>query len=195
MIPIGKQWLWGALAIAALLFVGSAYKIPSLESMASDQWQQVATAYKERAALAPELVEAINAHAKHERAAMDAVTQAASDALQITLDDAQRNDPEQMKQFEMTQARLSKALSRLATIGQNYPPVKSSKAFQLSQSRLGRAEEQIATARQSYIDTIVEHNTAVITFPGVFWAALYGADQKPNFSGLTATGTTSAGSF
>jgi LemA protein len=65
---------------------------------------------------------------------------------------------------------------------EQYPDLKSNQNFLALQSQLEGTENRIAVARRDYIQTVQAYNTEIRTFPGRFWAMVYGAEPKASFT-------------
>ena len=91
-------------------------------------------------------------------------------------------DPAQLAQFEQAQQQLSSALSRLLVVVERYPDLKSSANFLELQAQLEGTENRITVARRDFNDAVQAYNTAVRSFPAVFYAGALGFKEKPYFS-------------
>jgi LemA protein len=181
-----KFWIIGIVVLVAIFTIGGINKIPTLQEKVSAAWSQVQNQYQRRADLVPNLVETVKGYAKHEQQTLQGVIEARAEATKVTLTVDQLNDPAMVKKFEQAQGNLSSALSRLMAVAENYPNLKANENFLALQSQLEGTENRITVARQDYITVVQEYNTTVRTFPGMIWAAIYGAKAKPNFTATTA---------
>jgi LemA protein len=71
------------------------------------------------------------------------------------------------------------ALKSIFALAENYPQLKANENFLQLQQELAAIEERIAYSRQYYNDSILGYNNSVETFPGAFFANLYGKKEKP----------------
>jgi LemA protein len=101
---------------------------------------------------------------------------------QIQVTPEMLDDPEAMRRFEEAQAQLTGALSRLLVVAEQYPQLRADQNFLALQSQLEGTENRIAVARRDYIQAVQRYNTEVRTFPGRFWAMVYGAEPKASFA-------------
>lgn len=169
-----------AISLLGLLLSGCGYNtIPTLEEQAKAKWADVQNNYQRRADLIPNLVATVQGYAKQEKDVLTAVVEARAKATQVKIDVSQLTDPEKLKEFEQAQAQLSGALGHLLAISENYPDLKSSQNFLALQSQLEGTENRIAVARRDYIDAVRAYNTALRTFPGVLWKAVFFPNAKP----------------
>ena len=148
--------------------------IPSLDEQVKASWAQVQNQYQRRADLIPNLVETVKGYANQEQETLVAVTEARAKVSSMQVDSNLINNPEQLKQFEQAQAKLTGALSRLMVVVEKYPELKSNQNFLALQSQLEGTENRIAVSRRDYIETVQRYNTEIRTFPGKLWhMALY----------------------
>jgi LemA protein len=111
---------------------------------------------KKRYDLIPNLVATVKGYAQHERSLLEEVTRIRAQALsgQVSDDEAVELDN-----------RLTKALSRLLLVVENYPNLKASENFMHLQRTLTELEEQISAARRAYNAAVTDYNNAVEMFP------------------------------
>jgi LemA protein len=64
-------------------------------------------------------------------------------------------------------------LSRLLSITENYPDLKSNQNFLALQSQIEGTENRIAVARRDYIEAVRLFNTELSTIPGRWWNSLF----------------------
>ena len=156
--------------------------IPTLEEQAKGRWSDVQNQYQRRAELIPNLVETVKGFAKQESEVLTRVIEARAKATQVQVNVNDLTDPEKLRQFQEAQAQLSGALGRLIAVSENYPDLKSNQNFLSLQSQLEGTENRISVARRDYIQAMQAYNTEVRTFPGRFWAWIYGAKPMATFT-------------
>jgi LemA protein len=163
-----------------LAVAGCGYNtIPTLQEQAKARWADVQNQYQRRADLIPNLVAAVQGYAAQEKSVLTAVVEARAKATQVKVDASQLTDPDKVKAFENAQNQLSGALGRLLAVSENYPDLKSNANFLALQSQLEGTENRIAVARRDYIEAVRAYNTALRTFPTVFWAKTLFSSEKP----------------
>jgi LemA protein len=168
---------------AGLLLSGCGINtIPTLEEQAKAAWSQVQNQYQRRAELIPNLVETVRGFARQEREVLTQVTEARAKATQIQVNADQLTDPEALRRFQEAQQQLSGALGRLIAVSEAYPDLKSNQNFLALQSQLEGTENRISVARRDYIPAVQAYNTETRTFPGIFWAKIYGAKPMATFT-------------
>jgi LemA protein len=154
-------------------------RIPTYEEQAKAKWSEVENQYQRRTDLIPNLVETVKGYAKQEREVLEAVTEARARATSIQVTPDLINNPDAFKKFQDAQAQLTGALSRLLAVSERYPDLKSNQNFLALQAQLEGTENRIAVARRDYIEAVRVYNTELKTYPGIFWAKLLYANNKP----------------
>ena len=123
---------------------------------------------RKRADLVPNLINTVKGYAKHEKDIMKDVTDARKSLISA------KSLPEKMK----AGAELQNALKSIFAIAENYPKLKANENFLHLQQELASIEERIAYSRQYYNDSILSFNNMCESFPGVFFASLFGKKEK-----------------
>jgi LemA protein len=185
-----KKFAWGCGGLVAVLLLvaiavgiggcGTYNGIVAKQQQTESAWAQVENQYKRRADLIPSLVETVKGAANFERSTLTEVVEARAAATQVRIDPANVT-PEQLKQFEDTQGRLSSALSRLLVSVERYPELRANANFQTLQAQIEGTENRIAVERQKFNDAVRTYNTAIRQFPGSFVAGFGHFTPKPYF--------------
>jgi LemA protein len=175
----------GLIILAAILFftgVGTYNHLVSLKQGVDGQWAEVQNQYQRRADLIPNLVQTVEGAANFEKSTLTAVVQARASVGQVKLDPNQApTDPAKLQQFEQAQSSLGNALSRLLVVTENYPDLKANQNFQDLQAQLEGTENRITTARYGFNQAAQSYDTAIQTFPAVFFAGAMGFTSRPYF--------------
>ena len=166
-------------AAASLLSACGVNTIPTYEEQAKASWSEVLNQYQRRADLIPNLVAAVKGYATQEEKVLTEVTNARAKATQFQIPSDILTDPEAFQKFQQAQGELGSALSRLISITENYPDLKSNQNFLALQSQLEGTENRIAVARRDYIEAVRVYNTELETFPGRIWASTLYSGKKP----------------
>ena len=174
------------IASALTLSACGVNNIPTYEEQAKAAWSEVLNQYQRRAELIPNLVETVKGYARQEEKVLTEVTDARAKATQFQIPADILTDPDAFAKFQAAQGQLGAALSRLISITENYPDLKSNQNFLALQSQLEGTENRIAVARRDYIEAVRLYNTELRTFPGVLWAATFFRSNKP-MAGFTAS--------
>jgi len=168
-----------AVLLALLVSGCGVNNIPTYEEQAKAKWSEVQNQYQRRSDLIPNLVETVKGFARQEREVLEAVTAARARATSITVTPDVLTNPEAFKRFQDAQAQLTGALGRLLATVERYPELKSNQNFLSLQAQLEGTENRIAVARRDYIEAVRAYNTELKTYPGLIWARLLYANNKP----------------
>ena len=159
-------------------------------------WAQVQNVYQRRADLIPNLVQTVQGAANFEKSTIVQVTEARASVGRVNINQNQApTDAAQLEQFQKAQGQLSNALSRLLMVSENYPDLKASANFRDLQAQLEGTENRITVERGRFNEVVQAYNTQVKTFPAVFFAAMFGFQQKPYFQSVAGAETAPAVKF
>ncbi len=164
--------LWIVLGVVALLIIivaGYYNRFKRLENRIDNSLSQIDVQLRRRGELVPNLIETVKGYAKHEKAIMEKVSNAR--AAMVGAGDIQ----ERVKAGN----QLQEALKSIFAIAENYPQLKANENFLQLQQELAAIEDKIAFSRQYYNDSILTYNNSVETFPGNFFAGIFGHKEKP----------------
>ena len=140
-----------------------------LRNRVDNQGAQVEVQLKRRADLIPNLIETTKGYANYEKGTLTAVTELRSKVLQAS----NTNEAYQLN------AKLSKEVSKIMAVSENYPKLKANTNFLRLQQELSETEDKIVKARQFYNDIVTKYNTAIMVFPRSIFAAMFGFGKKP----------------
>lgn len=146
--------------LAAILIYN---KLVRLRNMVKEGWSGIDVQLKRRASLIPNLVETVRGYMGHERSLLSEITELRSKSLE-TRNIGDRGPIE---------TALSRSLSNLMAVAENYPDLKASQNFLALQKDLADIEDQIQMARRYYNGTVRNLNIAVESFPGNIVARLF----------------------
>ena len=127
---------------------------------------------KKRYDLVPNLVSTVKGYAKHERELFQQITDIRAKAMSGT------TTPDEAT---MLDSDLTKALSRLMLVVENYPDLKAGENFMHLQRTLTEVEEQISAARRAYNASVVDYNNAVEMFPTNIIASMMNYQRRKFF--------------
>jgi len=163
-------WLIIALVVlVALAFFVYYNRFALLSNRIDNSLSQIDVQLKRRADLIPNLIETVKGYAKHESGIMKEVT----DARKVLV-----GAKDLVKKVKANDV-LENALGRLFAIAENYPNLKANENFAKLQEELAFTEDKVAYSRQFYNDSILSYNNLCTTFPGKFFAGIYGRKEKP----------------
>ncbi len=163
--------LWILIAVIALvviIFVGYYNRFVVLINRIANSLSQIDVQLKRRADLIPNLMESVKGYMKHEKGIMNSVNEARKALV------GAKDLPSKMK----ANNQLEGFLGKLFAIAENYPDLKANTNFLQLQNELTTTEDKIAYSRQFYNDSILDYNNKCKTFPGMFFANMYGFKEK-----------------
>jgi LemA protein len=178
------------LAIALLVVVaiagGSYNHLVKLQQSVNSEWAQVQNVYQRRADLIPNLVATVAGAANFEKSTLTEITEARASVGQVKIDaNSAPTDAAKLAEFEKAQGALSSALSRLLVVSERYPDLKASANFRDLQAQLEGTENRISVERGNFNTAVQNYNTAIKSFPAVFYAGAFGFAEKPYFTATT----------
>ena len=164
----------GGLVVLLLLIwvVTSFNKLVRQRNQVRAAWAQTDVQLKRRYDLIPNLVETVKGYAGHERATLEAVTAARTNAMGAQGGVAERAEAENA---------LTATLGRLFALSEAYPDLKANQNFLALQRELATTEDKIAYARQFYNSAVQTLNNSVQSLPTNFVAGLGGFKEEPYF--------------
>lgn len=158
--------LWIAIIVAIIGLIAIYYynRFVVLANRIKNALGQIDVQLKRRADLIPNLIETVKGYVKHEKAAIKAVTDARKALVSA------KNIGGKVKADE----KLETALKTIFAIAEGYPDLKANTNFLELQRELSSTEDRVAYSRQRYNDDILFYNNMIQTFPGNFFASIYG---------------------
>lgn len=163
--------LWisiGILILVAFIFAFYFNRFIVLINRIENSLSQIDVQLRKRADLVPNLISTVKGYAKHESKIMTEVTNARKALLSA------KTLPDKMK----AGSELQTALKSIFAIAENYPQLKANENFLHLQQELSAIEDKVAYARQYYNDATLSYNNSVTTFPGIFFANIYGKKKR-----------------
>jgi LemA protein len=186
--------VFGVLGLFLLILVGAAgasyNHLVKLSQAVDSQWAQVQNVYQRRADLIPNLVATVSGAANFEKSTLTEITAARASVGQVKLDpNAAPTDPAKLAAFDQAQGQLSSALSRLLVVVERYPDLKATENFQELQAQLEGTENRISVERRDFNAAVQDYDTAIKSFPAVFYAGFFGFHEKPYFAATAGAET------
>jgi LemA protein len=186
--------VFGVLGHFLLILVGAAgasyNHLVKLSQAVDSQWAQVQNVYQRRADLIPNLVATVSGAANFEKSTLTEITAARASVGQVKLDpNAAPTDPAKLAAFDQAQGQLSSALSRLLVVVERYPDLKATENFQELQAQLEGTENRISVERRDFNAAVQDYDTAIKSFPAVFYAGFFGFHEKPYFAATAGAET------
>jgi LemA protein len=183
-IGCGILAVLGIIVLIVIALAGGNYnRLLKLSQHVDSQWAQVQNDYQRRADLVPNLVATVSGAANFEKSTLTEITQARASVGQVKLDPNKAPDSAaSLAEFDRAQGQLSSALSRLLVVVERYPDLKATTNFRDLQAQLEGTENRIAVARRDFNQAVQAYNTAIKSFPEMFYAGRFGFHEKPYFT-------------
>ena len=164
--------LAGLLGVVVLAGAISYNRFVTQRNHVRESWSNVDTELRRRYDLIPNLVETVKGYAAHERAVLEAVTQARTNAV------ADLGPPGHQAQ---TEAVLVDGVRRLLAVAESYPDLKASGQFLALQQALTDTEDRIQLARRIYNANVRDLNRRVQSVPSNIVASMFGFREAEYF--------------
>jgi LemA protein len=164
-------WLF---VFAALLLVAAVVlynRLVRSRNRVSTAWSDIDVQLQRRHDLVPQLVKAVDAYAKYEKATLEAVTELRAEAMRV-VDVNARGEAEQA---------LSEGVSRLLALAESYPDLKANENFLKLQAELVQTENYMQFARRYYNGSVRDYNTLTETVPSNLVAGLFRFEPREFF--------------
>jgi len=164
-------WIWILLGILALLIVAviSYYnRFAVLSNRIDNSLAQIDVQLRKRSDLVPNLMNTVKGYVKHEKEIFKQLTDARKEMTKA------KDLSGRMKAGN----KIQDALKTIFAIAESTPQLKANENFLQLQQELSSIEDKVAYSRQFYNDSILSYNTLRTTFPGSFFASLFGRKEK-----------------
>ena len=167
-LPIFAWIIIAILVIIIIIFIYYFNRFVVLGNRIDNSLSQIDVQLRKRADLVPNLINTVKGYASHEKKIMSEVTKARQALLKA---------PNLEKRIKAGN-ELQVALKSIFAIAENYPQLRANENFLHLQQELTAIEDKIAYSRQFYNDSILSYNNTIQSFPGVFFANLFGKKHK-----------------
>ncbi len=164
----------GVVILGLLLYLFN--RLVRLRNEVNTGWANIDVQLNRRADLIPNLVEAVQGYATHEREVFENVTKARA---------ALRAAGTPVAAAAATDV-LGVALGGLFAVAEAYPELRASENFKHLQEELVDTEDKISAARRYYNATVLAYNNAVQTFPSLAVAGPLGFRPREFFEATDA---------
>jgi len=159
--------LWiivGVIVLLAITFILIRNSMIASRNRVDEAWSGIDVQLKRRHDLVPSLIETVKGYTRHEREVFERTTQARADAMRA-LGSSPRAESE-------AESALSRALTDLRAVAENYPDLRATENFQQLQRNLNEIEDEIQASRRIYNSNTQSYNTKVQIFPNSIVALL-----------------------
>jgi len=163
---------WVIIAVAVIIVLYGIYgynNFVTLNQNINGKWSEVENQYQRQAELIPNLVSVVSSSVKVETNFVKEVTQARTQWQTA------------QSQYEKDQAgvQMNNGISALVNaVSENYPTLQANKQYIALTDELSGTQNRITVARGEYIKSIQSFNTAVMRFPGMIIAKIFGFSGK-----------------
>jgi LemA protein len=137
----------------------------------STAWSDIDVQLQRRHDLVPQLVKAVDAYARYEKATLEAVTELRAEAMRVA-------DVNARGEAELA---LSEGVGRLLALAESYPDLKANENFLNLQRELVETEDYLQFARRYYNGSVRDYNTMTETVPSNFVARLFSFEPREFF--------------
>lgn len=177
-----------ALAIMVFLWAMSTYnRLIVLKNEIANAYGQIDVQLKRRYDLIPNLVETAKKYLSHERATLEAVISARTQARSAsdTLSKAPANAAA-IVGLQAAERTLVGSLGNLFALNERYPELKADRTMRELSEELTSTENRVGFSRQAYNDSILAYNDAAKQFPALLIAKLFGFGGLPTLKVIDA---------
>lgn len=157
------------LILLLIIYVILTYnKLVKLKIRVEESYATMDVYLKKRWSLIPNVVETVKGYMKHEKKLIENLTKYRLSSY----------DKTNMHNKLSSDAQLSKELTKIIGVAENYPDLKANSNFLALSKQITTVEEDIANARKYYNATVRNYNEKLITFPSGLVARLFGFQKS-----------------
>lgn len=161
----------GVIIVVIAFFAGGYNSLVAKQTSVMQKAADIDTQLQRRADLIPNLVNTVKGFTDHENEVFSEVTEA-REHLMSAGSMAEKSEADQ---------EVTAALNKLIAIAESYPELKSDTVYVDLMDELAGTENRISYARQEYNAAVTDYNTAIRTFPGVFFSNMFGFEKEDLF--------------
>lgn len=164
--------LWivlGVVVLAVLAVIGMYNQLVRLRALVKEAFSGITVQLRRRADLIPNLVEAVQGYATHEREVFEEVSRARAATVNAGSVEA----------TAQADAQMTGLLGRLFAVAEAYPELKANTNFLQLQDQLANIETELQGARRYYNATVRDLNSSIQSFPAVLIARPMGFSEEP----------------
>ncbi|EFX35924.1 LemA family protein [Streptococcus infantis] len=164
--------------LLAIILLGGCSVVGTYNGLVSEQTKveqaqaDVATALQRRSDLIGNLVESVKGQMNHETEVFTKIAEARAKI---------GNGSVTSKENQEAQGELSSAISRLISLTENYPELKSNQNVEQLMTELAGSENRIFVARKDYNKVATEYNQKLRSFPIVLFANMMNFKEAETF--------------
>jgi LemA protein len=163
-------WIVLGVVVLVLLYFITAYnRLVRLRALVKEGFSGITVQLRRRADLIPNLVEAVQGYATHEREVFEEVSKARAASVNAG----------SVAATAQADAQMSGLLGRLFAVAEAYPELKASTTFLQLQDQLSSIETELQGARRYYNATDRDLNAMIQSFPPSLIARPAGFTEEP----------------
>jgi LemA protein len=159
----------GVVVLALVYLIGIYNRLVRLRALVKEGFSGITVQLRRRADLIPNLVEAVQGYATHEREVFEEVSAKRSEALNAG----------SVQATAQADAQMTGLLGRLFAVAEAYPELKANQNFLQLQDQLAGIEGELQGARRYYNATVRDLNSNIQSFPPVLIARPMGFTEEP----------------
>jgi len=160
-----------ALVLLVALLVGLYNRLARQRVVVDEASSDIETFLKQRYDMIPNLVEIVKGYATYEKETFREITEMRAKAMSAS----------SLSEKMEIEADLTKALSKIMAVAENYPELKANTNFLELQNSLNELEDNIQKSRRFYNGAARDFNTTIAVFPNNLLAGVFGFTQVPFF--------------
>ena len=165
------QLFAAAIAVALIWGALSYNKLVRRRNIANSAWAGIDVELTRRYDLIPNLVKVVKAAAAFEQNTLLEVVEARQHALDL------RQSPAAAR--AVVEEQLTSSLDSLFAVAEDYPTLTATENFLRLQEELAETENRLAASRRFYNVSTAAYNSAIQTFPGLFFAMVWPSTFSP----------------
>ncbi len=165
------SFLITVLAALAVVSVVLYNRLVRSRNRVSTAWSDIDVQLQRRHDLIPQLVKAVDAYAKYEKATLIAVTELRAEAMRVVDVNARG----------AAELALGEGVERLLALAESYPDLKANENFLKLQRQLVETENYLQFARRYYNGSVRDYNTLTETVPSNLVASLFRFEPREFF--------------
>jgi len=163
-------WVLVAAIVLLIILVIAIYnRLVRLRALVKEAFSGITVQLRRRADLIPNIVEAVQGYATHEREVFEEVSRARAATVNAGGVEA----------AAQADAQMTGILGRLFAVAEAYPALKANTNFLQLQDQLAAIEGELQGARRYYNATVRDLNTTIQSFPPVMIARPMGFTEEP----------------
>jgi len=163
-------WIILAVVVLLLMYVIGIYnRLVRLRALVREAFSGITVQLRRRADLIPNLVEAVQGYATHEREVFEEVSRARAATVNAGSVEA----------TAQADAQMTGLLGRLFAVAEAYPELKANTNFLQLQDQLAGIEGELQSSRRYYNATVRDLNSTIQSFPPVLIARPMGFTEEP----------------